>query len=176
MNRNRNLHLVAGLLTPFLAAGVCRAQNPIQLTGTVPAACTIVVTADPRATTLALTAVGAQHVQVGVIAQNCNRTAGYTLVVTSANCATAPAGAKLVNGASAENLRYSAEFGNPTTGGSLAVVTNLLATACTLQTGRDVTNAKISLESSTVFVNFTGVPLLAAGTYSDTLTIAMNVK
>ena len=176
MTRSRIIPIVAAVLVPFATVQRCRAQNPIQLTGTVAAVCNIVVTADARAMTLPLTTVGPQHVQVGTIAQNCNSKAGYTLVVTSANCAAAPVGAKLINTVSVENLPYTAEFVNPTTGGSGADVTGLLATSCTLQIGRAVTNAKTNAESSTVFVNFTGVPLLASGTFADTLTIVMNVN
>lgn len=176
MNRKPELWLIAVLSSPFFAAAQARAQNPIQLTGTVAAVCNIIVTADPRASTLALTTVGTVRVQVGTIVQNCNSKAGYTLVVASGNCATTPVGAKLINSASAENVAYSAEFANPVTGGSNASVTGLLATACTLQTGRSVAAAKIVAETSTVFVNFTGSALLASGTYTDTLTIVMNVN
>lgn len=160
----------------FSDCDVCEAANQILLQGTVAQNCTVNVTADPNASNLPLTTTGAQRVQVGVVNQSCNKKVGYTLDVTSETCAAAPAGAKVVDAVSAELLSYSAEFANPTTGGSTASVTGLLASACGGQTGRNVTNAKISNEDSTVFVNFTGSPTLGAGTYQDTLTVTMNVK
>lgn len=176
MNDKRCAILGAGLLFPFLAAAGARAQTPIQLTGTVAAVCSIVVSANAAASTLPLTGVGPQRVQVGTVAQNCNSKAGYSLVVTSANCGTGQSGAKLVNASANENVPYTAEFNNPTTGGSVATVTGLLATNCNMGTARTVTGAKVVAETSTVFVNFTGAALLASGTYSDTLTIVMNVN
>jgi hypothetical protein len=155
---------------------ICQAANDIILQGTVAQNCTVDVTTDAAAGNLPLTSTGAQRVQVGSVLQNCNKKVGYTLAVTSANCAAAPTGAKVADSVSGEYLVYSGEFANPTTGGSTASVTGLLASACTGQTGRDVTNAKIISETSTVYVNFTGDAGLAAGTYQDTLTITMNVK
>ncbi|MEQ8817556.1 MAG: hypothetical protein RLO51_22520 [Thalassobaculum sp.] len=155
---------------------ICQAANDILLQGSVAQNCTVDVTTEAAAGSLPLTTAGAQRVQVGTVLQNCNKKVGYTLAVTSANCAAAPTGAKVVDSVSTEYLAYSGEFANPTTGGSTASVTGLLASACAGQTGRDVTNAKIISETSTVFVNFTGNTGLAAGTYQDTLTITMNVK
>ncbi len=63
-----------------------------------------------------------------------------------------------------------------TTGGSSAIVTGLLATACTGQNARVVSNAKINGENSTLFVNYTGDGGLSADTYQDTLTLTMNVN
>lgn len=165
-----------GLLLYPDGCEICQAANDILLQGTVAQNCTVDVTATAGATTLPLTTAGAQRVQVGSVLQNCNKKLGYTLAVTSASCATAPAGAKVVDSVSGEYLAYSGEFANPTTGGSTASVTGLLASACAGQTGRDVTNAKITAETSTVYINFTGSADLAAGTYQDTLTITMNVK
>jgi hypothetical protein len=156
---------------------VCEAANQILLQGTVAQNCTINVTANPSASNLPLTASGAQHVTVGTVLQSCNKKNGYTLVVTSANCASpVPTGAKVYDSVSGDYLSYSAEFTNPTTGGSASDVTGLLGSACSGQNGRDVTNAKISNETSTVYVNFTGSSTLSAATYTDTLTITMNVK
>ena len=157
--------------------GVCVAQNQILLQGVVSAQCSIVVTPLPAASALPLTTVGAQRIQVGTVLQNCNKKTGYTLTVTSANCATpTPAGAKVYDSVSLGVVPYSAEFGNPATGGSVVSVTGLLASACTAATGRSVTSALIVNETSTVWVNFTGSALLAAGTYLDTLTLVMNVN
>lgn len=160
----------------FSDCDVCEAANQILLQGTVAQNCTINVSTEPGAGNLPLTTTGAQRVQVGIVNQSCNKKVGYTLDVTSANCAAAPAGAKVIDAVSAELLAFSAEFNNPTTGGSTATVTGLLASACGGQTGRNVTNAKITNENSNVFVNFTGDPALGAGTYQDTLTVTMNVK
>jgi len=154
---------------------ICEAATTILLQSTVPQTCTINVTADPNAANLNLVAAGAQHVRVGTVAQSCNKKIGYTIAVTSTNCTSTPTGAKVLDSVSNESLGYSVEFDNPPTGGS-SDVTNLLATACAGQTGRNVTNAKISGESSTIYVNYTGNAGLGAGAYQDTLTLAMNVK
>ena len=163
-------------LTLVEDCGVCEAANQILLQGTVAEVCTINVTPGAGATALPLAVTGAQHVQVGTVAQSCNKKLGYTLTVSSAACAGAPAGAKVIEAASADQVAYSAEFANPTTGGSTASVTGLLATTCAAQIARKVTNSKVTGETSTVFVNFTGVAGLSSGTYQDTLTVTMSVK
>jgi len=170
--------LAAGIAGILRVAGCefCEAANTILLQGTVAQNCTIDVTTLAAASALPLTTTSAQRIQVGNALQNCNKKTGYTLTIESQTCADAPAGAKVVDAVSTESLAYSGEFANPTTGGSLPSVTNLLASACTSQIGRDVTNAKITAETSAIYVNFTGSASLAAGTYSDTLTITMNVK
>lgn len=178
--KSRSLMGATVLLAGVAAAGLwgfgdAAAQN-IQLQGIAAQNCTIDVVADGAASTLPLTTSGAQRVQVGTVTQNCNKKAGYTLSVTSTNCAAAPTGGKVVDAVAGESLNYSGEFANPTTGGSTASVTGLLASACSSQTARDVTNAKISGEISTVFVNFTGNTALGAGTYTDTLTVVLAVK
>lgn len=169
--------IAGGFAIPFLTdCEVCDAANTILLRGTVAQNCTIAVNPGAAALTLPLAEAGAKRIQVGTVSQNCNKKTGYTLTVESLNCSQAPAGGKVIDGVSGEYLAYSGEFANPTTGGSQASVTNLLAANCASQVGRDVTNAKVTGEISTVYVNFTGNPSLAAGTYTDTLTISMNVK
>lgn len=155
---------------------VCEAANQILLLGTVAHNCTVDVTPNPNATNLPLTTPGSQHVLVGTALQNCNKKAGYTLVVSSMNCATTPAGGKVIDSVSGDYLKYSTEFINPTTGGSSPDVSGLLASACTNQNARDVINAKITGETSSVYINFTGTPGLTAATYQDTLIITMNIK
>ena len=155
---------------------VIEAANTIVLQGTVAQNCSVEVTVNAGAGSLPLSSAGAQRVAVGTVLQNCNKKTGYTLEVTSQNCSGAPTGAKVVDPVSTEYLAYSGEFQNPTTGGSQASVTGLLAAACGGQYGRNVTDAKVSGETSTVYVNFTGSETLSAGTYQDTLTITMNVK
>lgn len=150
----------------------------INLAGSMGQNCTITVTATSEASTLDLATTA--RVRVGDILQNCNKKSGYRITVGSDNCATGTAGAKLIGaGTTPENLRYSGEFNNPTTGGSQATITGLLSTACTGDTfilGRSVTNAKITAETSNVYVNYTGDPALAADTYSDVLRITMVVN
>lgn len=168
--------LVAGIAAALAGSTDAAAQN-IQLQGMAAQNCTITVTSNEgNALNLPLAASGAQRVEVGTVTQSCNKKAGYTLSVTSTNCPVAPTGGKLSDSVSGEALAYSGEFANPTTGGSQASVTGLITSACTNQVARNVTNAKISGEISTVYVNFTGDPALAAGTYTDTLTIALAVK
>jgi hypothetical protein len=151
------------------------AASQIALSGAVTPNCTISVTPDPNASNLDLTN-GVQHVTIGTIGQSCNKKAGYTIAVTSTNCPTAPAGAKLVGSAGGETLAYSVESQNPTTGGSTAVVTGLMASGCSAQNARVVSNAKISTETSTIFANYTGSASLGADTYQDTITFTMNVN
>jgi len=162
-------------LWQFSTCDVCDAATMI-LQSTVAQNCTISATPTAGASNLPLTTTGAQPIQIGTVVQSCNNKNGYTLSLTSANCATAPAGAKVSDSVSGEYLSYSGEFTNPTTGGSSADVTGLLASSCTAAIGRDVTNAKIASESSTLYVNYTGSATLAAGTYQDTLTISITMK
>jgi len=142
----------------------------------VTANCSIAITDESAALTLPLAVTGAQRIKVGTILQNCNKKTGYSLTVASANCATLPAGAKVLDTVSAGVVAYSVEFNNPTTGGSLAIVPSLLANTCAAVSGRTVAGALIVAENSTVYVNYTGSLLLAAGTYNDTLTITMNLN
>lgn len=165
-----------GIFWLFGNCDICLAAVTIPLSGTVAQNCTIDVTTTANASNLDLID-GVQHVQVGNVNQSCNKKAGYTLSLTSANCATpTPAGAKVYDSVSGEFLAYSGEFINPTTGGSSSDVTGLLATVCSGQTARDVTNAKVNNEDSTVWVNYTGNATLAAGTYTDTLTVTLTTK
>lgn len=176
--------LPAGLIAAGIGIALLPQPADAQLTGnivlkgTVAQNCSVVVSATAGASTLDLST-GTRRVQVGSAVQNCNKKAGYTLDVSSTNCATGTAGAKLIGATGAEQMRYSGEFNNPATGGSTATVTGLLATSCSTTAqirGRDVTNAKIAGETSTIFVNYTGDSTLGADTYTDTFTITMTVK
>jgi spore coat protein U-like protein len=171
---------VAGILGAAAIAACAwtgaQAASQIVLTGTVGQNCTITVTPATGAATLDLATAGAHRVQVGTVTQTCNKKAGYTVAVTSATCAAAPAGAKVTGAAAGETLSYSVESNNPTTGGSTATITGLLAATCTGQNARAVANAKISGENSTLYVNYTGNGTLSADTYQDTLTLTMNVN
>lgn len=162
----------------FLAGqcDVCDAASSILLSGVVPGKCTMTVTADAQAANLPITGAGAHRVLVGTIVQNCTGTRSYTVGMTSMNCAFSPTGGKVMNEEAGEYLSYSGEFNNPTTGGSQAVVTGLLASACTGQIGRQVTSGHITNETSSLYINFTGSPALAAGTYQDIVTISLNMN
>lgn len=179
--RNRCL-IAAAATVAFLAAGAInssQAQNTIPLSGTAGAICTIAVTPDTSAghsTSLPITTVGSQTVSVGTVLQSCNLVAGYTLTVTSSNCAAVPVGAKLHETVSSTNLPYSANSLNPATGGSTVNVTGLLGSACVAQLARDVTGAAITGETSTISVAFIGSATLFPGTYTDTLTFTMTTK
>ena len=159
---------------PYLVreCDVCQAASDIFLSGYVPGVCTIVVTENAQASNLPITAAGAQRVLVGTVLQNCNGRRTYVLMATSRNCPASPVGGKLLNDA-ADRLPYSVEFNNPTTGMSYPVVTGLLQSACTDQVGRHVQFSRIRDETSSVYVNFTGAPDLAAGTYEDIVTISI---
>ena len=163
-----------------LGASPTRGQDSgsINLIGTVARNCTIVVTSTTSALNLDL-GNGTRRVEVGTARQNCNRRAGYQLHVLSDNCETGTDGAKLIGTVDGESLRYSVEFNNPTTGGSQAVVTNLLATACSggpAVIGRDVTNWRVVNELSRIYIKYSGDNGLAADSYTDTVTITMVVK
>lgn len=168
---------VAVLATPSPAAA--QQTGNIPLAATVAQNCTISVTPTAAASDLDLSD-GAKRILVGSILQNCNKKAGYRLTVGSDNCATGTPGAKLIGaGSSPEELAYSVEFNNPTTGGSTATVTDLLSTQCSGDTyilGRDVAGVKISAEESDVYVNYTGDSGLAADSYSDVIRLTMTVK
>lgn len=169
---------VVGLaVAPFLVreCDVCEAATSIFLSGVVAGKCNIDVTANAAAVGLPIDVSGAQRIQIGSVLQNCNGKRSYAISVTSWNCALAPTGAKLIAEGSSDVVPYSVEFNNPTSGGSQAVVTNLMASACTAQIARSVTSYNVSNQTSTVFVNFTGVPELMAGTYEDVVTIAITM-
>ncbi len=175
--RTRNAAIFAAAASSlFMAPRRCLGANQIYLQGVVPAVCVIGVTPNPSAAALPLTLTAAQRILVGAILQNCNKKNGFTLTLTSANCSAPATGAKVVDAVSGEFVPYSVELNNPTTGGSQAVVANLLAGTCLNAVGRDVLNAKIIDESSFVYVNYTGSAQLAAGTYQDTLTITLSLK
>jgi hypothetical protein len=155
---------------------LCAHSGSILISGTVPGKCTVAVSTDSAAANLPITANGTQRVQVATALQDCTGNRSYVLTVSSMNCAFDPVGAKLRSVESSDYLRYSVEFNNPTTGGSQPIVTGLLESACTEQIAREVNKGKTSNETSTVFVNFAGLPGLAAGVYQDVVTISLNMK
>jgi hypothetical protein len=185
----------AGILAAAAVVGVSGAAfsaqtGTITLSASVAQNCSITTAADSSLATAlssALTGSGTQTVTIGTVSQACNKKAGYTLTVSSASClttavgsVTAPTGAKLINSATGveEYQPYSVAFTNPS--GSNA--TNLLASTCSAQIGRDVSGKKISNDSSTLAISFTpgvnGVngDVAGAGTFTDTLTIDMSVR
>jgi hypothetical protein len=164
---------VVGIGVVVLRPSLADAASQIMLSGVVTQNCTMSVASDPNAASLDLGS-GSKHVVVGTILQNCNKTSGYTLNVASANCSASPTGAKVIGGTNHDYLKYSVESVNPTTGGSSADVTNLLNASCSNQTARTVTNAKITSETSTIYVNYTGSNSLSADTYTDTLTFTIS--
>jgi spore coat protein U-like protein len=137
--------------------------------------CTLSFAATPAAQTLQLTLATLQHVQIGTLKQNCNAASSYNLVVESANCPISPAGAKLMNQLSGEFVSYSVEFDNKTTKGGIDVVPQLLAQSCAAQVARYEGSA-FGLRTSDIFVDFTGAVMLAEGTYSDTLSVTININ
>src|SRR5690242_902040 len=118
-SNNRRWAVAAGAAVFVAGAGafwvyddcdICQAATTIPLSGTVALNCTINVTSTASAANLNLTG-GTTRVQVGDVIQNCNDKAGYTLAVTSANCATpTPTGAKVHDSVSGDFVAYSGEF------------------------------------------------------------------
>jgi spore coat protein U-like protein len=155
-----------------LLAAICLGFAP----ATEAANCSFAFKDSSLAQLLSLTSATPQRIQVGTITQNCSGNGSYSLVIASANCVSSPSGAKLIEPNTRQFVGYTVEFDNPTTGGSLPVVSGLLARICSCADGRDVAWAKISHESSAVYINFTGSNLLAAGTYSDTLSVTLNMN
>lgn len=151
----------------------------IPLAATVAQNCTITVTPTAAASNLDLSE-GARRVLVANLLQNCNKKAGYRLTVDSDNCSAGTPGAKLVGATpSPDQLSYSVEFNNPTTGGSQAAVTGLLSTQCTGDAyilARDVSGEKVKDETSDIYVNYAGDSGLAADSYSDVVRITMTVN
>lgn len=177
--RQNHLLLIALGMSLMPAPAAAQQTGNIPLSGSMAQNCTISVTPTVEASNLDLSD-GAKRVRVGDVLQNCNKKVGYRLTVNSDNCGTGTPGAKLIGAeASPENLRYSVEFNNPTTGGSQAIVTGLLSTQCTGDTyilGRAVANAKIRNETSNIYINYTGDSGLAADSYTDILRLTMTVN
>ena len=138
--------------------------------------CTLNFNSTPQTAQLPVGTPSPQRIQVGTLSYNCSARTNFILVVTSGNCQSSPVGSKLVDPVSLDNLDYTVEFNNPTTGGSASVVTGLLATSCSNAIGRQVKNALIQNQLSSVYVNFTGSSDLAAGTYTDTLNVSLTLN
>ena len=137
--------------------------------------CTLSFNATSNAQALPVTLVAYQHIQVGTVIQDCNNAHGYTLVVESGNCPFSPAGAKLMDNTSGELVHYSVGFYNNASGGGISIVSGLLTQTCAAQVARDEHAANGHLTSD-VFLDFTGVAMLSVGTYSDTLSVTLNLK
>ncbi len=164
------------LLGLAIAGGTAHAASQIQLLGNVSRKCTLDATPDPAAANLALTLAGPQRVAIGTVAQDCNGNVDFLMQVFSANCASAPPGAKLVDPVSSEYLHYTVESENPATGGSATLVTGLLDTGCANQVAREVIHGHVRNETSTLYVYYTGSSILSAGTYQDIITLTLTVN
>ena len=144
------LILTAGTASANQGQGA--ASGTVKLTGTVSVNCTVAVT--DLGTSLNLTA-GGNNVQVGTVTESCNDGAGYTINVTSAN------GGKLSSAAAnSQPISYTTLYDGASASGNVVVTR---------------TNANFGKVAS---LNVT-VPAAAqaiAGTYSDTLTIAIAAK
>lgn len=183
--------LIAAGLVVFIVAGtgvlitsdceICEAANQILLQGTVAQNCGLDAQNQPAAASLDLTTSGSRRILVARVEQWCNKKSGYTLSIASTNCSSGTGlGAKLVDtGTSGEQLTYNVDFDNPAASpapGSTDV-SGLLNGACpSPAVGRTVSNEKVKPNQFTdIFVNVTGNPDLAAGTYEDRLTFTMAV-
>ena len=180
---------------------ICYAAQTGTLTarGTLPPTCNIVVNQTAGALTLNLETGGAVRQQAGTVTATCNKKAGFTLSVASANCSSIPvngvgvpesptAGAKmldtLVPVADSDWIQFSIEFAN--VGGATWTVdqasrTLLLNANCPGAPGAlgNTVTGKVTGDQlvSTLFVNFTGAAAgtLSAGTYEDVVTVTMTV-
>ena len=158
---------------PGFAASVT-STGTINLAGVSGPTCSISVAPDANASSLPVAADNLLHtVTVGRITQNCNNAGGYTLEVTSANCAT---GARLRDVPLTHELSYSvnSDNGSPTPDGSWDVTT-LLAGSCTGQVARTA-SAPVTNYYTDLGVVFTASTSLYPGSYTDTLTITMTAS
>ena len=118
--------------------------------------------------------------KIGSVLQSCNKQAGYTLTLSSANCETGADGGKMASVVTTptEYMPYSITFA-PGAGATHATVANLLGAGCTGDVNvlaRDVTNERVDGQTSNVLAVFTANAALASDTYTDVLTITMTVK
>ncbi len=137
--------------------------------------CSLVFNSTPAALTLPVTSTALHRILVGTVIQSCRNTSASTLVIASVNCPFPPVGAKLMELVSWSYVPYSVESDNKAVGGGVAIVNELLSQACAAQVARKEKSVKGSL-SSDIYVNFTGVATLSEGTYSDTLSVTLNIN
>ena len=160
--------LTFGWQSPIFAASV---SDTLALKGVAAPTCTISIAPDGAASTLSITTAGSQTVTVGTVTRTCNNAAGYTLSVTTANCTSGTAGAKLSDGAT-HTLNYSINADNTQPPDGTWDVTGLAASACTGQVARTVSGV-VASDDTDLGVVFTGSTSLFPGTYQDTITVTM---
>ena len=145
------LILSAGAASAQSAQGAA-ASGTVKLNGTVSLNCTVAVT--DLGTSLNLTA-GGNNVQVGTVTESCNDGAGYTINVTSAN------GGKLSSAAAnSQPISYTTLYDGASASGNVAV------TRSSANFGK-VASLNVTVPAAAQAI---------AGTYSDTLTIAIAAK
>jgi spore coat protein U-like protein len=154
-----------------LVAGLCVGLS----SGAAAKECKLSFNSSPSGAALSLDTPAFRHIQVGTVLEKCNERGGYFLLVESGHCPAAPAGAKLMDAATGEFVRYSVEFDNKGERGAISIVSGLLGRACTGQIARNESDPD-GHASSDVFIDYTGATTLAAGTYDDTLSVTLNLK
>lgn len=138
----------AGAQTTQAAA----ASGTVRLNGSVALNCTVAVT--DQGVALNLTN-GANNTQVGTVTENCNDGAGYTINITSSN------GGKLnSSSANAQPISYTTSYDGTQASGNVSVSRS---------------NANFG-KAVSLFVTVPAAASAIAGTYSDTLTIAIAAK
>ncbi len=147
-----NAKLIAAATAALLAAAspaAANTQGTLQLNGTVAQVCTISVQDGNQSLNISG---GENTKQVGTVTENCNRGAGYSIAVTSANAG------RLVSGNNF--VAYSVTYD----GQANAVGQTVARTAAQFN--------KVSPVAVTMPAN----PTAIAGTYADTLTFTISAQ
>jgi len=159
-----------------IIAGLCFALSlnaattgTLSLTGTQPAILSITVTANPAASSLALST-NVTNLQVGSIVEQSNDTAGYTVTISSANAQALPSAVAFFKSATTtDTLPYTIQYGG-------AAVT-FLATGAPVIVSNTTTKTVAAGTTNLVTVSFSGANAnLGQATYTDTLTFTIAAK
>ena len=141
-----------------LASIATQAGSSLNLAGVVPVSCSIAIAATAKATSLDLKT-GEQGVTVGVITENCNSSAGYTVAISSQ---TGGQLRSVAGDATAPLTSYTASYDDAT--GSIA--SGLSTTRKSAFFGR-TGNLVVSIPANAQAI---------AGNYSDSITVVIAAK
>ena len=142
------------LLVAF-STGLAFSQNTLTISATVAASVSVSV-ANTNAQALTLTTAGSQTKKVGEATFSSNTT-GWTVSVSSAN-----------NGVLLGTLGSSVAY--------TLLIADIMGTSTALTTAAKTFSQSLTMDAlmKNVSITYTGVPTLAADTYSDTVTITVS--
>lgn len=155
----KNLLLASAIAVGFaLTAGLSQAatSDTIQLSSTVGQDCSITVSNKDGALDIVA---GTNNKQIASITENCNETAGYTITISSANAGNLE-GTGALSGNPGASVDYTVSY-DTLAGGDLA-------TNATLVRGDAVFGSEKGM-----FVTVGGSSTRLAGSYEDTITVAI---